>query len=313
MSLLEELILEDHRDMKAMLEKYRTALTKDEAHKWYNQFVWEVCRHAIGEELVLYPLLKERIPNGPALVEESLEEHRETKKYLSEIEHLDYRSDEFDVKVRTMVDGLLKHMEKEEAEVIKLLVQFLSKEERLSAGARFNNRKRIAPTHPHTMIPDNSPIFETLSGLIVAPIDKFFDLFKEFPEAESVDKLEKNSNYDTKQVRMDFKCDKMHLDKDKSFCDKDKLSCEKENPKCWKVHLEKGVSYCDMQKAQCDKEMAKLAKINREKYCDKNKAQCDSEKIKCDKLHLEKDIAHHDKERLHHDKEKRQDSDKINL
>jgi len=69
--------------------------------------------------------------------------------------------------------------------------EYFTKEERVELGKVFKNRKKIAPTHAHLFIPDKSPILETLASLIVTPVDKFLDLFKDYPESDQVEKVEK--------------------------------------------------------------------------------------------------------------------------
>jgi len=42
----------------------------------------------------------------------------------------------------------------------------------------------VAPTQPHAMIPEKPVALEAALGMLMAPLDKFTDMFKDFPSAE---------------------------------------------------------------------------------------------------------------------------------
>jgi hypothetical protein len=44
-----------------------------------------------------------------------------------------------------------------------------------------NRTKKFVPTHSHPNAPDKPP-FETVVGLMTAPLDKLQDVFKKFPK-----------------------------------------------------------------------------------------------------------------------------------
>ena len=52
---LRDAVAQDHADLKHYYEQYKFSSTKDEKTKWGNAFVWEITRHAFGEELVVFP------------------------------------------------------------------------------------------------------------------------------------------------------------------------------------------------------------------------------------------------------------------
>jgi iron-sulfur cluster repair protein YtfE (RIC family) len=85
--------------------------------KWYNQFVWELCRHSVGEEIVVYPVLETLGDQGKQLAEEARAEHRKVKEMLSRMESLSSTGpkQEFDSMYATLMDDLLDHMTKKES------------------------------------------------------------------------------------------------------------------------------------------------------------------------------------------------------
>jgi hypothetical protein len=186
---IDEFIKNDHDEARALFNQFRECNDRKEALKWYNQLVWQLTRHSIAEELIFYPLLREKVINGQVLADIDIEQQRQIKEDLVKLQSLDYNSAEFDQNVQVMWTDLINHMEKEENTDLKLCAQDISMEDRINAGKKFENRKLIAPTRPHTLIPDTYPTLETIMGILVAPYDKFKDLFTSFPDQKEVEKV----------------------------------------------------------------------------------------------------------------------------
>lgn len=50
---------------------------RDAQARWSNQLIWEIARHAVGEELVVYPLMEQHLgPQGVALADEDRADHQ---------------------------------------------------------------------------------------------------------------------------------------------------------------------------------------------------------------------------------------------
>jgi hemerythrin superfamily protein len=63
-ALLSDVIKSHHREIEECYTKALNGKTHDEKERWGNQFTWELARHAIGEDLVLYPKLEQHLPDG---------------------------------------------------------------------------------------------------------------------------------------------------------------------------------------------------------------------------------------------------------
>ena len=55
MSRIIDAIKKDHSELKQYYNNIINAKSNDEATRWQNQFTWELARHSIAEELVVYP------------------------------------------------------------------------------------------------------------------------------------------------------------------------------------------------------------------------------------------------------------------
>jgi hemerythrin superfamily protein len=76
MTRLADAIKDDHRELEEAYNKIISAKTSDEKTRWQNQFTWELARHSIGEELIVYPLMEKNLPNGKAMADKDRKEHQ---------------------------------------------------------------------------------------------------------------------------------------------------------------------------------------------------------------------------------------------
>jgi hypothetical protein len=53
-------------------------------------------------------------------------------------------------------------------------------------ASRFNNTKAFVPSRSHPSAPDDGGPFETVAGLMAAPLDRLGDLFRKFPKKGGV-------------------------------------------------------------------------------------------------------------------------------
>lgn len=66
----------DHREIEEYYRKILSSASEKEKIQWQNQFTWELARHSIGEELVIYPQFEKNIPDGHTLADKDRKEHQ---------------------------------------------------------------------------------------------------------------------------------------------------------------------------------------------------------------------------------------------
>ncbi|KAG0295297.1 hypothetical protein BGZ96_012070 [Linnemannia gamsii] len=174
-------IKHDHRELEEYYHKILDSKNEDEKTRWANQFTWELARHSVGEELVVYPRMREILEDGDALVEKDLHEHQETKEQLFKFQSMKSTDPSFEPLLRTMWAGLAQHIKEEEETDLVQLEKALTAEESVDLAKQFQLTKNFVPTRSHPSAP-NQPPFETVVGLLAAPIDKLRDLFARFPK-----------------------------------------------------------------------------------------------------------------------------------
>ena len=94
-------------------------------------------------------------------------------------------SREFSPLLDRLLEDLHTHIEHESNEYIPRLEKLLSREESQALAARFERTKMIVPTRSHPSAP-NRPYFENFAVMLAAPIDRFADLVRTFPEASKL-------------------------------------------------------------------------------------------------------------------------------
>lgn len=77
MSRISDAIKKDHRELEQYYKKIIGAQDDDEATRWQNQFTWELARHSIGEELVVYPAFEKKLGDkGQQMAKKDRDEHQ---------------------------------------------------------------------------------------------------------------------------------------------------------------------------------------------------------------------------------------------
>lgn len=76
---------------------------------------------------------------------------------------------------------LSAHIKEEEDDDLPALDSGLSADESTSMAKSFGRTKAFVPSRSHPSAPDKPP-FETVVGLLAAPIDHLADLFRKFPD-----------------------------------------------------------------------------------------------------------------------------------
>jgi hypothetical protein len=69
-------IIEDHKELKSYYDKIMSSSDPKTQTEYQNQFVWELARHSIAEEIVVYPAMEKHVPNGKDMAEKDRQEHR---------------------------------------------------------------------------------------------------------------------------------------------------------------------------------------------------------------------------------------------
>jgi len=182
MSTISDAIKKDHQEIIEYAENIRTAKDNDSKTRWQNQFTWELARHSIGEELVVYPAFAKHLGvRGQGMADKDRDEHQSVKEALYKFQKLTPENPEFSPTLEALMKDLTQHMQEEEKDDLPALESALQNDESESIAKSFGRTKAFVPSRSHPSAP-NKPPFETVVGLMTAPIDHLGDLFRKFPD-----------------------------------------------------------------------------------------------------------------------------------
>ncbi|GAB7350739.1 hypothetical protein MBLNU459_g1290t1 [Dothideomycetes sp. NU459] len=189
---ISEAIGNDHQLFDDYYENIKNAADDAAKVRWRNQLTWTIARHAISEELTLYPAMEKHLgEEGVMLSKTDKEQHQGVKVYLSEIQDMTPTDPRFWPKLDTLMAVLHHHIEHEKDEDMPRLEKLLSRAESEDLAKQFQRTKNITPTRSHPGAPTQYHL-ETLAGLLVAPIDKFRDLLRDWPTEKDKAEAEQN-------------------------------------------------------------------------------------------------------------------------
>ncbi|EAQ91796.1 hypothetical protein CHGG_00031 [Chaetomium globosum CBS 148.51] len=178
-----ERIKHDHDELREYYNNIKNAQRDDDKVKWQNQFVWELARHSVAEEIVVYPAFEKHIPNGMVMAEKDRSEHQQVKEKLHTFQSLAPTDPTFHSTIDSLWEALAQHMQEEERDDLPALEQALDDEASGQLARSFDRTKHFVPTRSHPSAPDRPP-YETAVGMLATPLDKLRDMFRRFPEGK---------------------------------------------------------------------------------------------------------------------------------
>ena len=126
-----ELLKQDHHTVKELFEKAESAPEK-EKKKLFDEIHSELETHARIEETIFYPAVQkhEKLKD---MVLESIEEHKQIKTLLREMDNLKADSEKFEPKLKVLMENVSHHAEEEEEGKMFPKVRELMNEQDLEA------------------------------------------------------------------------------------------------------------------------------------------------------------------------------------
>lgn len=75
-SCVSDAIIKDHRELENYFNKIYTSTDLTEQREYQNQFTWELARHSVSEEIVVYPALEKYLKDGVQMADKDRREHQ---------------------------------------------------------------------------------------------------------------------------------------------------------------------------------------------------------------------------------------------
>lgn len=116
-----ELLKVDHDRVEALFEKVKANEDGDNTET-FKTIKEELDAHAHIEEAIFYPrLMEDGDEDLKKIVMEGIEEHRQVKMFLRELDNLADDSEKFQPKIKVLMEDVEHHVEEEEGEMFELV------------------------------------------------------------------------------------------------------------------------------------------------------------------------------------------------
>lgn len=164
----------DHREALDLLDRIGRSTDPAAKRDIADTLIAEVVRHAIAEEMYVYPAMRKHVPDGGKEVEHDIEEHKELEETMKRLEAVEATDPRFDELVRTMTKQLRHHAHDEESDQFPKLREHVPHDELVELREKVIRAKKIAPTRPHPNAP-NAELFHKVVGPGVGLVDRLHD------------------------------------------------------------------------------------------------------------------------------------------
>jgi hemerythrin len=169
-----EILTADHREMIELLGQIGRTPDAGQRRDLADTVIAEVMRHAVAEEMHVYPEIEAHVPNGAEEVEHDKKEHDEIVRVMKRIEDVDASTPAFMELVRELEAQIRHHAKDEEGDQFPKLRANIPPEKLLDMGRKVENAKKAAPTRPHPGAP-HSELFHKTVGPGVGMVDRLLD------------------------------------------------------------------------------------------------------------------------------------------
>jgi len=160
-----DLLIEDHREIEQLFAELETGMGDPERRRAVaDVMIAELIRHAVAEEMYVYPAARKALPDGDREAGHDIAEHAEAERMLAELDGMDPTDARFDQLVSQIANAIRHHVAEEEADLFPRLRAACPTDEMIKLGEKVEQAKRFVPTRPHPSAPDRPPMDNLLGA-----------------------------------------------------------------------------------------------------------------------------------------------------
>jgi len=176
----------DHANIEKWYNEVLNSADAKTQQRFGNQFTWELARHSVAEELLVYPAFEKYLgAKGREMAESDRKQHHRIKEHLKEFQNMNAQDPNYVPKLKELGKFLFDHMKEEEKDDVPALEATLDRQTSETLAKNFNRSKHFIPSRSHPSAGEN-PAFESVMGLLTAPMDKLADMFRKFPDSDQM-------------------------------------------------------------------------------------------------------------------------------
>ena len=122
------MLKEDHRRVRDLFQEYQAATDPRTKRELAEEACTDLETHAQLEEQIFYPAVHEDSEEGPALVQEALQDHQQVKDLIAGLREMGPDTHDFDANFRALMQNVEHHVEEEETQMFPLAEQELAED-----------------------------------------------------------------------------------------------------------------------------------------------------------------------------------------
>ncbi|QGV82332.1 hemerythrin domain-containing protein [Streptomyces ficellus] len=154
----------DHREVDELFARIESLPAGDEQRRELaDELTMELIRHAVAEEMYLYPAVRRFVDDGDDLADKEIEDHSEVERMLTDLEGCHPGDARFDALINRLKAAVTTHVADEENRLFPLLAESCSPQSLDELGDKIRSAKKTAPTRPHPAAPDTPPANKLLA------------------------------------------------------------------------------------------------------------------------------------------------------
>jgi hemerythrin-like domain-containing protein len=173
-----DILTADHREFDRIFTELEGLLGRSEPdvlqrkRDLVDEVTIGIVKHSVAEETQVYPRVEKRVDKEEA--EHSKEEHAEAEETMKRLERMDADDPSFDDAVAELIREIRHHAQEEESRMFVELRATFTREELVDMATQVETVKKLAPTRPHPMTP-NEPGVRLAVGPLASLIDHLRD------------------------------------------------------------------------------------------------------------------------------------------
>ncbi len=172
-----DLLIEQHMQIKSLFADVLNA-SGDRKTELFHDLVRLLAVHESAEEQVVHPAARRKITDGSQIVDARLEEEERAKQALSDLYELGTDHPDFDTRLQTLADEVIRHATAEETQEFVQLRVDLSESELVRMASAVRAAESMAPTRPHPAAGE-SAVANMLAGPPLAVFDRVRDALRD--------------------------------------------------------------------------------------------------------------------------------------
>jgi hemerythrin superfamily protein len=169
-----DVLSSDHREFLQLVEQIKTTGATEQRRDLADTLISELVRHAVAEEMFVYPAMRKYLPDGEEAVKHDTAEHKELERTMKRLEAVETDSPEFLDLMGELEAVLRDHVNDEESEQFPQLRARIPRDDLVEMAGKVEAAKAVAPTRPHPLAPNNQ-VFHKLVGPGVGLVDRLRD------------------------------------------------------------------------------------------------------------------------------------------